>query len=458
MLPRVAELDAFGEEVRLEGATSIVLLGMGGSSLAPEVIQRVFGPRAGWPTLAVLDTTHPDAIAEAEARLDLSHTLFVVSSKSGTTIETSALSAYFWERAGRKGGSFVAITDPGTPLEALARERGFRRVLLGEPEIGGRFSALSVFGMVPASLIGADVGGMLSGADRMASRCSGGGAGNPGARLGAVLAEGFQEGRDKLVPTAEGPLAGLGVWIEQLVAESTGKDGIGIVPVVDEPAGGRVLALPDVIPVPIEGDSPADLGAEFYRWEFGTALAGAWMGVNPFDQPDVAESKANTEGLLGELASGPPPAATGLEGLERALSEWLESVRPRDYVAVLCYMRPDAARGQWLHRVRRAVGVARGVVTTAACGPRFLHSTGQLHKGGGGGGAFLQIETEPERELPVPGAGYSFGRLHLAQALGDHRALLARGRRVLRLRVRERDLDEVARLVERASGVGTGGP
>jgi hypothetical protein len=457
MLPRVAELEALGEEVRREGFAAVVLLGMGGSSLAPEVIQRVFGPREGRPALTVLDTTHPDAIAEAEARLDLSRTLFVVSSKSGTTIETAALSAYFWERAGTKSGSFVAITDPGTPLEAVARERAFRRVLLGDPEIGGRFSALSVFGMVPAALVGADVGGMLSSAHRMAGRCGTGAATeNPGAGLGAVLAEAFQAGRDKLFPAAGGALGAIGVWIEQLVAESTGKDGKGIVPVVDEPAGGRAFALPDVLPVWIEGESPADLGAEFYRWEFGTALAGAWMGVNPFDQPNVAESKANTERLLVELSSGSPPAAPGLDSLERALGGWFESVRPRDYVAVLCYMRPDSARGHWLQRVRRAVGAARGVVTTAACGPRFLHSTGQLHKGGGGGGAFLQVETEPEGDLPVPGAGYSFGRLHLAQALGDHRALLARGRRVLRVRVRERELDELARLVERASGVRRG--
>jgi glucose-6-phosphate isomerase len=448
----VPRLVAFADEVRHDGFTRVVVLGMGGSSLAPEVFWRTFGARTGWPSLVVLDTTHPDAVAAVGNHPALASTLFLVSSKSGTTIETSALCAYFWERTGGNGRQFAAITDPGTPLERLATERGFRRVFAGEPDVGGRFSALTAFGLVPAAIVGVDVGEVLARAERMAASCRGEPpASNPGLELGAFLADSWRAGRDKLTLRAVPPFDSFGAWMEQLVAESTGKGGRGIVPVVGEPDG--LLDGKDHAYVELAGRESADLGAEFYRWEVATALAGAWMQLNPFDQPNVAESKKNTEQLLKRLAAGDAgEQAAGLAELPRALAPWAESIRSGDYVALLAYAPPAPAHDAALARMRAAITRARGVATTAGYGPRFLHSTGQLHKGGADIGVFLQIEAEPRDDVAVPGAEYSFGRLIAAQALGDYRALKARGRRVLRVRVGPGEVAEVADALAAALG------
>jgi len=448
----VPKLVAVADEVRRDGITRVVLLGMGGSSLAPEVFWRTFGGRAGWPALLVLDTTHPDAVAAVGDDPALVTTLFLVSSKSGTTIETGSLCAYFWERTGGNARQFAAITDPGTPLERLARERGFRRVFAGEPDVGGRFSALTAFGLVPAALTGVDVGEVLARAERAVAVCRAEPpASNPGLELGAFMADSWRAGRDKLTLRTAPPFGSFGVWAEQLVAESTGKGGRGIVPIVDEPAG--LLDGRDRAYVGLTARESADLGAEFYRWEVATALAGAWMRLNPFDQPNVAESKKNTELLLKRLAAGDAvePAAA-LADLPRALAPWAASIRPGDYVALLAWVPPAPAHDAALGRMRAAIARARGVATTAGYGPRFLHSTGQLHKGGADSGVFLQVEAEPQRDLAVPGAEHSFGRLIAAQALGDYRALKARGRRVLRVRVGAGEVTAVADALEAALG------
>lgn len=453
---RVPELVSFADEVRAAGFTRVALLGMGGSSLAPEVFFRTFGPRAGYPALVVLDTTDPSAILHAEEAGDLDRTFFLVSSKSGTTIETNALFSYFWERTSGRGAQFAAITDPGTSLARLARESDFRRVFENAPDIGGRFSALSYFGLVAAALIGVDVGAVLARAAVMAETCRGRGARNEmkGSALGAFFAEAWGEGRDKLTIRAAPPFASFGVWAEQLVAESTGKDGKGLVPIVDEPAGEGMGEGADRAFVTIEQGNPIELGAEFFQWEVATAVAGAWIGLNPFDQPNVAESKTNTDRVLKDLAAGAAPEpAIGLERLEAALRGWAAGIRVGDYVALLAYVEPTLEHDALLARMRRAIGAARGVATTAGYGPRFLHSTGQLHKGGADNGSFLQMETESVRDIPIPGAGYTFGRLKLAQALGDYRALVARGRRVLRVRVGEREVAEVAGIVETVLGL-----
>jgi glucose-6-phosphate isomerase len=460
-LARSGEYAAFAEAARQAGFTRVVLLGMGGSSLAPEVYFRTFGPRPGWPALVVLDTTDPGAILGVEASGDLAHTLFLVSSKSGATIETSSLCAYFWERAGRRGSQFVAITDPGSPLERLAGERGFRRVFSGDPDVGGRFSALTAFGLVPAALVGVGVADLLAPAAEAAAR-------ERGAALGAFLGAAWREGRDKLTLLTDPTFASFGAWMEQLVAESTGKGGRGIVPIADEPPGALDAYGRDRVFVTLEGGShdvarglpgpfalrygdARALGEAFYTWEVATALAGARLKVNPFDQPDVALSKRNTDLVLRGLAAGQPvEPALGLLGLTRSLRDHFARAQDGDYVAFLAYVRPSPAHDVLLSRMRAAVRDHRGLATTAGYGPRFLHSTGQLHKGGPASGVFVQLESETGPDAAIPGAGYTFGTLKLAQALGDHRALTARGRRVLRVRVPERELGAVAEAVEAA--------
>lgn len=476
---RSDELAAFASEARAAGFTRVVLIGMGGSSLAAEVVFRTFGLRAGYPGLVVLDSTDPAAILRLEATGDLGRTLFLVASKSGTTLETGALLAHFWSRTGGRGEQFAAITDPATPLASLARERRFRRLFESAPDVGGRYSALSYFGLVPAAVVGVDVASLLERACRMAKACLLPAAENAAAGLAALLAEAWRAGRDKLTLVMAPAFASLGAWVEQLVAESTGKDGKGLVPIVDEPlalpdaygsdrlfvavqdgrspdpAGARALAALERAGHPVGRivvGEPLELGAEFFRWEVATALAGAWMGLNPFDEPNVAESKANTERVLGELAEGasPEPAVADPSPLAEALARWVALIRPGDYVALLAYVEPSAEHALLVSRMRRALRDALGVATTAGFGPRFLHSTGQLHKGGGGGGVFLQIETDDAVDLPVPGGGYSFGQLKLAQALGDYRALVGRGRRVLRVRVEE--LTRIADALDAALG------
>jgi glucose-6-phosphate isomerase len=440
----------------------LVLCGMGGSSLAPEVLWRTAGPRDGYLRLELLDSTHPEAVRRVAEDGPLDRTLVLVASKSGTTIETASFERFFWERTGGNGSQFVAVTDPGTELARRAREHGYRHVFLSPPDVGGRFSALSPFGLVPAALIGMDPAELLGRARAAAGACRRPPPENPAALLGALMGDGALAGRDKLTLLLDDGLASFGLWVEQLVAESTGKEGRGVLPVVgdapDELSGtepDRVAVVRGLGPgarsalgragerltaagMPVDTAwlaDPHDLGAEFFRWEFATGVAGAILGVNPFDQPNVAESKTNTGRVL--ESGGTSMTAAPAEGLRG----WLGGVRPGDYVAVMAYLPPGERLDRRLAALRGAVARRTGVAVTVGYGPRFLHSTGQLHKGGPQRGHFLQIVDAPTREVPIPGEPYGFGRLIAAQADGDLQALRARGRPTLRVA----DLDGLAR-------------
>ena len=388
--------------------SSCVLLGMGGSSLAPEVFRRF----AGAESFHVLDSTHPAAIRSLEARIDPGETLFLVSSKSGTTLETRCHLDYFW----RKGRHFAAVTDPGSELEALGRERGFAAVVWGEPTIGGRYSALSPFGLVPAALMGVDLDTLMEGAAGMQSACRT--ERNPGLELGLALGQAWLEGRDKLVvPRANG----FGLWLEQLVAESTGKDGKGLVP-----APGVSPEGADRLGGAVAAGSLDELGAEFYRWEFAVAVAGTILEINPFDQPNVQEAKDRTMDVL----SGQVPVPGTGTGPEGTLEDLLADAEEGDYVAVQAFIDP-AREHELAPLVERAR--ATGCVVTVGLGPRYLHSTGQLHKGGPPSGRFVQVVDDPGDELPIPGRDFGFRRLIGAQADGDLAALRERGRPIVRV-------------------------
>jgi transaldolase/glucose-6-phosphate isomerase len=418
MRERVADLSAFADEVSDDGLDAIVLLGMGGSSLAPEVLRRTFRVES----FHVLDTTHPRAIRELEARIDLERTLFVSASKSGSTLETRSHTDYFWERTGKRGSSFVAITDPGSPLEELARKRGFRRCFAGEPTIGGRYSALSPFGMVPAALMGIDVDSLLAAAEEMADACRHD-RDNPGYELGAAFGEGWREGRDKIcIADTEG---GFGLWAEQLIAESTGKRGKGLVPAPGEsPAGpDRQEAVPRV-------HDPYALGSEFFRWEFAVAVAGAFLEINPFDQPDVQAAKDTTNEVL---ASGQEPELEPVGSVDELLAQRAAG----DYVCVQAFVEPSAANDRRIEELVATLRAESGLVVTHGYGPRYLHSTGQLHKGGPNSGLFLQVVDDPGEELKIPGQPFGFRRLIRAQAAGDFASLRERGRRVARIHLEE---------------------
>ncbi|MFN2471467.1 MAG: hypothetical protein ABR583_10885 [Gaiellaceae bacterium] len=391
---------------------TVVLLGMGGSSLAPEVMRRSFEVSA----CHVLDTTHPAAIRRLEGELDLGRTLFVVSSKSGGTLETRSQLDFFWERTGGDGSRFLAITDPGSALEQLALDRSFLQVLAGEPSVGGRYSALTVFGMLPAALMGLDVLRLLERAEEMREGCRLA-AGNPGLELGLALGEAWREGRDK-VALAE-TKGGFELWVQQLLAESTGKSGKGLVPVEGDGL--------DVQTHEARLKRPYELGQEFFRWEFATAVAGSVLGINPFDQPDVQAAKDRTNYVLergGEVALEP----------EGSLDELLGEALEGDYVAVCAFIDP-AREGELeplLERVR-----ATGRPLMVGLGPRYLHSTGQLHKGGPANGLFVQVVDDAGEELPIPGRPWGFRQLIAAQAAGDSEALRERGRRIVRVRLEE---------------------
>jgi transaldolase / glucose-6-phosphate isomerase len=415
---RVAELEAFADSVADEGLDAVVLLGMGGSSLAPEVLRRTFRVES----FHVLDTTHPAAIRAVENAIDLERTLFVSASKSGGTLETRSHTDYFWERTGKRGAAFVAITDPGSDLERMARERGFRQVFTGEPTIGGRYSALSPFGMVPAALMGVDVARLLASADRMADACRRDD-GNPGYELGRQFGTGWRNGRDKIcIQEREG---GFGLWAEQLIAESTGKHGKGLVPAPGESPDGpdRQAAVPQIA-------DPYALGGEFFRWEFAVAVAGVYLEINPFDQPDVQAAKDKTNEVL---ATGQEPDV----GPHGSVDELLAQAKERDYVCVQAFIEPgvenDRRIADLVHKLRRR----SGLVVTHGYGPRYLHSTGQLHKGGPNTGLFLQIVDDPGEEIPIPGKPFGFRRLLRAQAAGDYASLQERGRRVARIHIEE---------------------
>ena len=397
-----------------ERIDAVVLCGMGGSSLAPEVLRRSF--EVDW--FHVLDTTHPRAIRALEEKLDLERTLFVSSSKSGTTLETRSHTDYFWETTGKRGERFAAITDPGSELERLARDRGFGAVFAGEPSIGGRYSALSPFGIVPAVLMGVDADRLLEQAVEMREACRSG-EGNPGYELGSRFGAGWQEGRDKIcIGAAPGDF---GLWAEQLIAESTGKHGKGLVPAPGEsPDGADRQAAQAELP------DPYALGAEFFRWEFAIAVAGVFLEINPFDQPDVQAAKDKTNEVL---ATGREP---DLEP-EGSIEELLAQAQEGDYVCVQAFVDPEVDLGPLLDRLRRE----SGLVVTHGYGPRYQHSTGQLHKGGPNTGLFLQVIDEPGDELSIPGKPFGFRRLIRAQAAGDLETLKERGRRVARVRLED---------------------
>ncbi len=447
-LETAADLQAFAEEVMQEGRTDVVLLGMGGSSLAAGVMHAALAP-AGGLTLHLPDTTDPEELLALESRLDLDRTLFIAASKSGGTIETNALLAYFWEKK-PDGASFAAITDEGTSLHAFARDHGFRRVFPGDPEIGGRYSALSVFGMAPAALAGADIPQLALRAREMLDACRRTiPAENPGALLGAILGEAALAGRDKLTLVLPEELRELGLWIEQIIAESLGKDGVGIVPIEGEPllppgdcgADRLFVALGDpdhdgldalaaaghpVVRLPYS--DAAQLPAEFARWEVATAVAGHILCVHPFDQPNVQEAKDATARVL--AAPAPPPPTPPLR-------EVLASLQPGDYLALLAWLPRTPENAAALQDLRLRLRRRYGVATTVDFGPRYLHSTGQLHKGGPPTGAFVQIVRDDPVDAPVPGKPYTFAELKAAQAQGDIEALLARGRRVARVTLDE---------------------
>jgi transaldolase / glucose-6-phosphate isomerase len=413
MHERAGEISEFAAAARKKFDT-FVLLGMGGSSLAPEVLKRTFGAKQ----LHVLDTTHPAMIRHAEKSLDLSKTMFIVSSKSGGTLETLSHFEYFWKKTGAKGEQFVAITDPGSALEQLAKTRSMR-VFAGEPTIGGRYSALSPFGIVPAALMGIDVDRLLANGARMAEACRGDA--NPGLQLGLQLGEGWREGRDKVCITeTEGRF---GLWAEQLIAESTGKQGKGLVPAPGESPEG-----PDRQAAQVELADTGEIGAEFFRWEFAVAVAGAILQINPFDQPDVQAAKDKTKEVL---ASGDDPR---LES-EGSLDELLANAEPPNYIAIQAFIDP-MREGELQPLIDR--GHETGCVVTHGLGPRYLHSTGQLHKGGPPTGLFVQVVDDTGEEIPIPGEAFGFGRLIRAQAEGDYRSLKERGRPIVRIRLEDR--------------------
>ena len=415
---RVDDVVEFSDSVAEGDFADVVLLGMGGSSLAPEVLRRTFRVES----FHVLDTTHPAAIRALESELDLERTLFVSASKSGGTLETRSHTDYFFELTGKRGASFVAITDPGSDLEAQARGRGFRHVFAGEPTIGGRYSALSPFGVVPAALMGIDVDRLLANAARMADLCRSDD-GNPGYELGRQFGTGWQEGRDKIcIRETDG---GFGLWAEQLIAESTGKQGKGLVPAPGESPDGpdRQAAVPQIA-------DPYALGGEFFRWEFAIAVAGSYLGINPFDQPDVQAAKDKTNEVL---RTGQDPS---LEP-EGSIDELVAQAREGDYVCVQGFLAPSPANDQRIADIVRRLRLRTGLVVTHGYGPRYLHSTGQLHKGGPNTGLFLQVVDDPGDEIPIPGRPFGFRRLIRAQAAGDYSSLKERGRRAARIHIEE---------------------
>lgn len=461
MAERVPAWTGLAREVADE-VDDVVLCGMGGSSLAPEVFQAVFGDAPGHPRLTVVDTTHPDAVAGVTGPLDPDRTLFVVSSKSGTTLETLSLFRHFWAwRSGTTevpGRSFVAVTDPGSTLEDLARERGFRAVFGAPTDIGGRYSALCDFGLVPAALVGVDVPSVLDRAGGMAAAC-GPGVGvleNPGLWLGAMLGEAALGGRDKCTIVTTPALAAFPAWLEQLLAESTGKAGTGVVPVADEPLGGPDAYGDDRLflvyhldgePVPdgvdaLEGvghpvvriavDGLDSLGAEMFRAELATAAAGAVLGINPFDQPDVEAAKRQARDLMEGQAPDPdlPPPLD-----DAALAEVVDGVQAGGWVAIQAYVPPSPeADGRLRDLADRIRHETSGAAVTVGYGPRFLHSTGQLHKGGSDRVVALQLVAPPEQDVSVPETDLTFGRIIAAQAAGDAAVLEERGRIVVRRR------------------------
>jgi transaldolase/glucose-6-phosphate isomerase len=497
-----ARLQAITADVRKAKFTHVLLLGMGGSSLCPEVLSLTFGRKSGYPSFAILDSTEPASVLERASRAKPEKTLFIVASKSGSTTEPNAFFAYFYDLVKKKKGAkagenFIAITDPGTQMENLAKQKNFRHIVLNPADIGGRYSALSYFGMLPAALMGVDVPALLEGAFDMAGACAPlvRASQNPGAVLGGALGTLANSGRNKLTFFLSKDIASVGTWLEQLIAESTGKEGKGILPVEAEPmleaskyASDRIFVsiqtkpnLPlkkklqalkkaghPVIEIEIPGKNA--LGAEFFRWEFAIAVAGAVMGIDPFDQPNVQESKDLTKEYLekyksnGSLGAPDPvfeneqfaiysnhPSIKGGDETE-LLASLAGSMQPGDYVALLAYIERNAGNDAVLQKVRQQILNSKQVATTIGYGPRFLHSTGQLHKGGSDQGVFIQITANDKKDAPIPDQRYGFSVLKEAQALGDLAALERRGRRAIRIHLKRgvSDLKSIGELLTSA--------
>ncbi|MGH7863451.1 MAG: hypothetical protein ACREQB_00565, partial [Candidatus Binataceae bacterium] len=495
MAEQVDDLRAFANEVRSDGICDVVVLGMGGSSLCPELFARTFPSAPGYPRLHVLDSTVPGVIRALENAIEPTQTLFVVSSKSGGTIETlshyKSFFAIVQQRSREPGRNFIAITDAGTGLQEIARTHQFRRVFLNPHDIGGRYSALSYFGLVPAALIGMDVAKLLDRAIGMAHSSAGclRAPENAGVSLGGALGAFKKAGRDKVTFIVSPPIGACGLWLEQLIAESTGKEGTGLIPICDEPlvspkryAKDRVFVYLRLTGAPDAGQEQAvetirqsgapvvtiavgekiDLGEEFMRWEIATATAGSIIGIDAFDQPNVQESKDNTNRLLkqfeqsGKLESPAPDAqsgdlvlyfgaevskaTTGAKGFANLLHGFVKLARPGDYLAIMAYVAPGPQVERDVAAIRAAAVEQCGIATTFGYGPRFLHSTGQLHKGGPNTGLFLQITQDHADKVAIAGERYDFAILHQAQHLGDFKALEAHGRRVIRVHLKGADL------------------
>jgi transaldolase / glucose-6-phosphate isomerase len=469
MLDHAEELKGFVDDCRASGLTDAVLLGMGGSSLGPEVIRQSYGQIPDGMRLHVLDSTDPGAVLGVERAVNLETTLFIVSSKSGGTVETLSHMRYFYEQAGRDGSRFIAVTDPGSPLVELARERGFRHVFENDPEIGGRYSVLSYFGLVPAALAGVNIDAMLNRAQVAEQNCGPfeTGAGNSGLWLGLAMGQLALLGRDKATFVVSHPIESFGLWVEQLIAESTGKEGKGILPVAGEPLGepdvygdDRVFAYlrnpnePDAdldarvealaraghptVTLAVHG--AADLGRIFFFAEFATAVAGWVLGINAFDQPNVQEAKDNTNKVLAgpELPEVPETDDLG---------ELLAQAAPPHYVAIMGYVTPSDEFDAAIAEVRTKIRARTRATTTFGYGPRFLHSTGQFHKGGPPTGLFLQLVHDGEEDVEIPEAGYSFGHLKNAQAIGDYQTLTDHGLPVWRVRLEGDPAEAVRRLI-----------
>ena len=479
----------FADTIRRRGINRAVLLGMGGSSLSPDVSQLVFGNLPGYPELKLLDSTVPGSVLEIERTSDLARTLFIVSSKSGETVETLSALHYFWDKL-PSGDNFIAITDPGTPLEAEAKAKGFCKVFLNPPDIGGRYSALSYFGLVPAAIIGVDIHKLLDRASAMIEACSAcvGPPENPGVELGTILGALASAGRNKVTLIASPEIAAFGYWLEQLIAESTGKSGTGLIPIEGESVGEprsygndrlfvylrfgdgpdlhrKVLALQDAghPVVKIRLDDKYDLGQEYFRWEMAIATAGALLGVNAFDEPNVKESKDNTSRLLDEFESKgslpeekPVMDDAGIElfcdpemkesldkiraagpyadhSIQSYIKAHLDQLEPGSYLALMGFVEQSKLMTESFQCMRVQLRDGCKAVTTFGYGPRFLHSTGQLHKGGPNTGIYIQFTADDPQDVPIPGEPYSFGTLKHAQALGDAESLRSKGRPLIRL-------------------------
>ncbi|MFB0565073.1 MAG: bifunctional transaldolase/phosoglucose isomerase [Candidatus Aminicenantaceae bacterium] len=485
MHEKLTDFISFAEQVRAEKVSRVVLLGMGGSSLAPEVYQKTFGNTKDYPELVVLDSTHPIAVRSIEDTLDLPHTLFLVSSKSGTTLETISLFRYFWNKVSlvneAPGNHFVAITDPDTPLMRLAKERSFRKVFQASPDVGGRYSAFTDFGLVPAALIGMDIHRLLDRAWIASENCAFcvSEENSSGLILGASLGE-LARSRDKLTFLTSSSLERFPDWLEQIIAESTGKDGKGILPVSNEPwispddyskdrffvsffleedeskeLKERMTALEKkghpVVRINLR--EKYDLGREIFSWKVAVASAGSILGIHPFNQPDVQLAKDLAKRAMEErdvedqrIDRREERSLDEPEGIARALEEWLGMGKLGDYVAIQAYLAPLMEATEALQNLRLELLKHTHLATTLGYGPRFLHSTGQLHKGGANNGLFLQLVDEPKIDLAIPETDYSFRTLINAQALGDYQALEQRGRRVLRINLKTDVLDGLNQL------------